>query len=256
MNKLSKQDAWALLARYTETPALQKHALQVAAAMEHFARLAGPGEDPEVWWAAGLLHDLDYEKYPEEHCKKSEELMRAAGLDEVYIRAMLCHGYGLVTDTKPESRLEKTLYTVDELTGLINAACLVRPSKSVLDLEVKSVKKKFKDKAVQGQGVRRRGQPRGDPQGLRDAGRLPRRRHPRDHRGAEGARRGSRAERQRRALTSPPRRPDTQKRAAEFWLALRRVALFTFRPRPLPFPGTAAVRPRRRPPLSGSRCGR
>ena len=128
MNKLSKQDAWALLARYTETPALQKHALQVAAAMEHFARLAGPGEDPEVWWAAGLLHDLDYEKYPEEHCKKSEELMRAAGLDEVYIRAMLCHGYGLVTDTKPESRLEKTLYTVDELTGLINAACLVRPS--------------------------------------------------------------------------------------------------------------------------------
>ena len=147
MNKLSKQDAWALLARYTETPALQKHALQVAAAMEHFARLAGPGEDPEVWWAAGLLHDLDYEKYPEEHCKKSEELMRAAGLDEVYIRAMLCHGYGLVTDTKPESRLEKTLYTVDELTGLINATCLVRPSKSVLDLEVKSVKKKFKDKA-------------------------------------------------------------------------------------------------------------
>ena len=101
MNKLSKQDAWALLARYTETPALQKHALQVAAAMEHFARLAGPGEDPEVWWAAGLLHDLDYEKYPEEHCKKSEELMRAAGLDEVYIRAMLCHGYGLVAWSAP-----------------------------------------------------------------------------------------------------------------------------------------------------------
>ena len=147
MNKLSKQDAWALLARYTETPALQKHALQVAAAMEHFARLAGPGEDPEVWWAAGLLHDLDYEKYPEEHCRKAEQIMRGRGVDEVYIRAMLCHGYGPCTDTRPESRMEKTLYAVDELTGLINAACLVRPSHSVLDLEVKSAKKKFKDKA-------------------------------------------------------------------------------------------------------------
>ena len=145
MNKLTKEQAWSLLTAYTETPALQKHALQVAAAMEHFGRLAG--EDPEVWWAAGLLHDLDYEKYPEQHCKKSEELMRAAGVDEVYIRAMLCHGYGLVTDVKPETPLEKTLYAVDELTGLINAACLVRPSRSVLDLEVKSVKKKLKDKA-------------------------------------------------------------------------------------------------------------
>ena len=145
MNKLSREDAWALLAAYTETPALQKHALQVAAAMEHFGRLAG--EDPDVWWAAGLLHDLDYEKYPEQHCRKSEEIMRARGVDEVYIRAMLCHGYGLVTDTRPETALEKTLYAVDELTGLINAACLVRPSRSVLDLEVKSVKKKLKDKA-------------------------------------------------------------------------------------------------------------
>ena len=145
MNKLTIEQAWSLLTAYTEAPALQKHALQVAAAMEHFGRLAG--EDPEVWWAAGLLHDLDYEKYPEQHCKKSEELMRAAGVDEVYIRAMLCHGYGLVTDVKPETPLEKTLYAVDELTGLINAACLVRPSRSVLDLEVKSVKKKLKDKA-------------------------------------------------------------------------------------------------------------
>ena len=108
--------------------------------MRHFARLNG--EDEDVWGVAGLLHDLDYEKYPEEHCKKAEEIMQARGIDEAYIRAMKCHGYGLCTDTKPESRMEKVLFTVDELTGLINAVCLMRPSKSVLDLEVKSVKKK------------------------------------------------------------------------------------------------------------------
>ncbi len=145
MNKLSKEDAWNLLTAYTETPALQKHALSVAAAMEHFAGLAG--EDPEVWWVAGLLHDLDYEKFPEEHCRKARQIMEDKGIDPLYIRAMLCHGYGICTDTKPESPMEKTLYTIDELTGLIHAACLVRPSKSILDLEVKSVKKKFKDKA-------------------------------------------------------------------------------------------------------------
>lgn len=145
MNKLSKEDAWNLLTAYTETPALQKHALSVVAAMEHFAGLAG--EDPEVWWVAGLLHDLDYEKFPEEHCRKARQIMEDKGIDPLYIRAMLCHGYGICTDTKPESPMEKTLYTIDELTGLIHAACLVRPSKSILDLEVKSVKKKFKDKA-------------------------------------------------------------------------------------------------------------
>ena len=144
MNKLTKEQAWQLLSSYTETPALQKHALQVAAAMEHFGRMAG--EDPEIWWAAGLLHDLDYEKYPEEHCHKARQLMEQHGVDPLYIRAMECHGYGQCTNTRPESLLEKTLFTVDELTGLINAACLVRPSKSVLDLEVKSVKKKLKDK--------------------------------------------------------------------------------------------------------------
>ena len=145
MNKLPRETAWALLTEYTQTPALQKHALAVEAAMAHFARLAG--EDEEVWGVAGLLHDLDYERYPEEHCRKAEQIMRERGIDAVYIRAMLCHGYGVCTDTKPETRMEKTLYTIDELTGLINAACLVRPSRSVLDLEVKSVKKKFKDKA-------------------------------------------------------------------------------------------------------------
>lgn len=143
--KLSREEAWNLLTEYTKTPALRKHALAVEAAMRRFAALSG--EDPEVWGAAGLLHDLDYEKFPEEHCKKAEEIMRERGVDEVYIRAMNCHAYGICTDVKPETAMEKTLYTVDELTGLINALCLMRPSKSVLDLEVKSVKKKFKDKS-------------------------------------------------------------------------------------------------------------
>lgn len=143
--KLSREEAWNLLTEYTKTPALRKHALAVEAAMRRFAALSG--EDSEVWGAAGLLHDLDYEKFPEEHCKKAEEIMRERGVDEVYIRAMNCHAYGICTDVKPETAMEKTLYTVDELTGLINALCLMRPSKSVLDLEVKSVKKKFKDKS-------------------------------------------------------------------------------------------------------------
>ena len=143
--KLPREEAWDLLTEYKKTSALQKHALTVEAVMRHFARLNG--EDEEVWGVAGLLHDLDYEKYPDEHCKKAEEIMQERGLDEIYIRAMKCHGYGLCTDTKPESQMEKVLFTVDELTGLIHAACLMRPSKSVLDLEVKSVKKKFKDKS-------------------------------------------------------------------------------------------------------------
>lgn len=143
--KMIRQEAWDLLTEYTETPALQKHAQAVEAVMAHFGRLEG--EDEEVWGVAGLLHDLDYEKFPEEHCRKAEEIMRERGVDEIYIRAMSCHGYGICTDTKPESRMEKVLFTVDELTGLINAVCLMRPSRSVLDLEVKSVKKKFKDKS-------------------------------------------------------------------------------------------------------------
>lgn len=143
--RLSREEAWALLTEYTHTPALRKHALAVEATMRHFARLYG--EDEEVWGIAGLLHDLDYEKYPREHCRKAEEIMREREIDETYIRAMNCHAYGICTDVKPESQMEKTLFTIDELTGLINALCLMRPSKSVLDLEVKSVKKKFKDRS-------------------------------------------------------------------------------------------------------------
>lgn len=142
---LKREEAWELLTEYTKTPALRKHALAVEAVMRHFARLRG--EKEEIWGIAGLLHDLDYEKFPTEHCKKAEEIMKEHGIDDIYIRAMNCHAYGICTDVKPESQMEKVLFTIDELTGLINALCLMRPSRSVLDLEVKSVKKKFKDKS-------------------------------------------------------------------------------------------------------------
>lgn len=117
--KLSREDAWSLLTQYTKTPALRRHALAVEAAMRHFAGLNGG--DEEVWGAAGLLHDLDYEKFPEEHCKKAEEIMREQGIDPIYIRAMNCHAYGICTDAAPETQMEKVLFTIDELTGLINA---------------------------------------------------------------------------------------------------------------------------------------
>ncbi len=142
---LTREDAWELLTVYTETPALRKHALAVEATMRGFAR--ANGEDEDIWGVVGLLHDIDYEKYPEEHCIKAEEILREHGVDEFYIHAVCSHAYGICTDIKPESEMEKVLYTIDELTGLINALCLMRPSKSVLDLELKSVKKKFKDKS-------------------------------------------------------------------------------------------------------------
>lgn len=145
VQKITRDEAWKLLTEYTETASLRCHALTVEAVMRHFARLRG--EDEDVWGAAGLLHDLDWEKFPKEHCRKAAEIMKSRGINEVYIRAMQAHAYGLCTDVKPESAMEKTLFTVDELTGLIHALCLMRPSRSVLDLEVKSVKKKFKDKS-------------------------------------------------------------------------------------------------------------
>lgn len=141
---LTRDEAWELLCQYTKTDALLKHAMAVEATMGYFAKIKG--EDVEFWGVVGLIHDLDYEKFPEEHCKKAEEILTELGIDESYIHAMNCHGYGICTDVEPEKEMEKVLYTIDELTGLINALCLMRPSKSVLDLEVKSVKKKFKDK--------------------------------------------------------------------------------------------------------------
>lgn len=133
------------MTRYTKTPSLQKHALAVEAVMKHFAKLNN--EDVEKWGVVGLLHDLDYEQYSEEHCHKVVEIMQEEGIDDFYIHAVCSHGYGICSDVKLEHIMEKVLYTIDELTGLINALCLMRPSKSVLDLEVKSVKKKFKDKS-------------------------------------------------------------------------------------------------------------
>ncbi len=112
--------------------------------MRHFARLNG--EDEEYWGMVGLLHDVDYEKWPDEHCKKAEELLREEGFDAPFIRAVVSHGYGIVNEIAPESRLEKTLYATDELTGLIAAAVLMLPSKSLDDLKISSLKKKFKDK--------------------------------------------------------------------------------------------------------------
>ncbi len=144
MKKLSREEAWDLLTEYNESDALQKHALMVEAVMRHFARLFG--EDEDLWGVVGLLHDLDYEKYPQEHCIKTAEIMRSRGIDEFYVHATCSHGYGICCDVKPEHRMEKVLFAVDELTGLVNATCLMRPSKSVLDLEVSSLKKKFKDK--------------------------------------------------------------------------------------------------------------
>lgn len=140
---LSREEAWELLSEYTKSPSLRKHALAVEAAMRRFAKLEG--ENEEIWGITGLLHDLDYEKFPDEHCKKAAEIMKERGISDFYIHAVCSHGYGICSDVKPENKMEKVLFTVDELTGLINAACLMRPSKSVLDLEVKSVKKKFKD---------------------------------------------------------------------------------------------------------------
>ncbi|MDD4691935.1 MAG: HDIG domain-containing protein [Eubacterium aggregans] len=141
---LTRQEAIELLEEYNESDALIKHALAVEGVMRHYARKYG--EDEELWGIVGLLHDLDYEKYPEEHCIKVQEILKARGVDPQIIRAIASHGYGLCCDIEPKSQMEKILYTVDELTGLVNATAIMRPSKSVMDLGVKSVKKKFKNK--------------------------------------------------------------------------------------------------------------
>ena len=121
-----------------------KHALSVEGVMRYMARKSG--EDEEKWGIIGLIHDLDYEMYPEEHCKMSEKILRENNWPEEYINAVLSHGWGLVTDIKPNTLLEKTIYAVDELTGLVATSALVRPSKSVMDMEARSVKKKWTDK--------------------------------------------------------------------------------------------------------------
>ncbi len=138
----TREDAAALWRAHNDDEALWRHALSVEAAMRHFAVKAG--EDPNVWGIAGLIHDLDWGRYPTEHCVAGRRIMAAADWPELYIRAMESHGWGLCTDVEPKTALEKTLYAVDELTGFITACALVRPSKSLSDLETKSVKKKWK----------------------------------------------------------------------------------------------------------------
>lgn len=142
--KPTREDAEKLFLKYNESESLYRHAKQVEVVMKYFAEKYD--EDIEKWSIIGFLHDLDYEKFPEEHCKKTKEILEENNYPEDYIRAILSHGYGIVTDIKPESKMEKILFATDELTGLINATCLMRPSKSVLDLKLKSLNKKFKDK--------------------------------------------------------------------------------------------------------------
>ena len=140
----TKQEAMALLKTYNSDPFHLKHAEIVSGVMEYFARELGYGDEAEFWGIVGLLHDLDFEQFPEQHCIKEQELMRQAGLDEAIIHAAASHGYGITVDICPEHEMEKVLYATDELTGLIGAVALMRPSRSVQDLELKSVKKKFK----------------------------------------------------------------------------------------------------------------
>lgn len=141
--KPSRSEAYELLCKYNDSPALITHALAVEGVMRHFARLLG--EDEEMWGSIGLMHDIDYQMFPDQHCVKSREILTEHGVDDAYIRAIVSHGYGLCSDVQPEHVMEKVLFTIDELTGLINAAAIMRPSRSVLDLELHSVKKKYKD---------------------------------------------------------------------------------------------------------------
>ena len=138
-------EALSLFKEFNRSESLLKHAYSVEGAMRYIARKLG--EDEEKWGIIGLVHDLDYERFPEEHCTRSRQILEEQGWPEEYIRAVVCHGWGICSDAEPQSILEKTLYAVDELTGLVTAAALVRPSKSVSDMEAKSVMKKWKDKS-------------------------------------------------------------------------------------------------------------
>ena len=142
--KPTRDEAFKLLCKYNDSPALITHGLTVEGVMRHFARLLG--EDEEKWGSIGLMHDIDYQMFPDQHCIKAKEILQEHGVDDEYIHAIMSHGYGLCCDVKPEHVMEKVLFTVDELTGLITACAIMRPSRSVLDLELKSVKKKYKDR--------------------------------------------------------------------------------------------------------------
>jgi predicted hydrolase (HD superfamily) len=141
---MTREEAWELLKAYNKDPFHLQHALTVEGVMRWFARDLGYGGEEDFWGIAGLLHDIDFEQYPDEHCIKAPELLRAGGAGEALIHAVCSHGYDLTVEIKPEHPMEKVLYATDELTGLIWAAAIIRPSKSVQDMEVKSVKKKYK----------------------------------------------------------------------------------------------------------------
>lgn len=141
----TREQAMAILRQHTASESLIRHALSVEAVMLHFARTWG--EDERKWGIVGLVHDLDWEKYPEQHCRKTKEILEAAAWPADYVRAVLSHGWGIVTEVKPEHRMEQVLYATDELTGLVAATALMRPSRSLHDLEAKSVMRKWKEKS-------------------------------------------------------------------------------------------------------------
>ncbi|MDO4325189.1 MAG: hydrolase [bacterium] len=144
--KLTREQAVALLKKYNKEPFHILHAYTVEGVMRWFAKEMGYGEEEEYWGLVGLLHDIDFELYPEEHCQKAPELLREGGAEEDLIHSVCSHGYGICCDVEPVHTMEKVLFAADELTGLIGAAARMRPSKSVMDMEVSSLKKKFKDK--------------------------------------------------------------------------------------------------------------
>ena len=145
-SNFTRDEAFALLKKYNKEPFHIQHALTVEGVMRWYAKELGYGDDAEFWGQVGLLHDIDFELYPQEHCQKAPELLREGGADAAMIHAVCSHGFGLCCDVEPEHEMEKVLFAADELTGLIWSAALMRPSKSVQDMEVKSLKKKFKDK--------------------------------------------------------------------------------------------------------------
>ncbi len=141
----TRDEAWALLNEFNRNESLIKHALAVEGVMRHMAEKAGA--NPDEWGLIGLVHDLDYEQFPEQHCQKTRALLDERGWPPEYVRAIMSHGWGLCTDVEPKTPLEKTLYAVDELVGFVTACALVRPSKSVMDMDAKSVQKKWKQKS-------------------------------------------------------------------------------------------------------------
>ena len=145
-SNISRAEAFELLKKYNKEPFHIQHALILEGVMKWYAENLGYGDQAQYWSIVGLLHDIDFELYPEDHCQKAPELLASAGVGEDMIRSICSHGYGICSDIKPEHQMEKILFAVDELTGLIGAAAKMRPSKSVMDMEVSSLKKKFKDK--------------------------------------------------------------------------------------------------------------